>query len=83
MSTEITNGIEKIYMAERLTPSQKAVYEEAKDAFKLSKRAHIVGEPVTDILTKDSMLHSGSAEDFAKIIDGLAGSDIPEMTSSD
>lgn len=69
MSTEITDGVKGITMAERLTPSQKKLYEDSYNAFKISaKNKVLVPTSSGNVITKDSMLHATSYNSLEEIL---------------
>ena len=68
MSTEITDGVKGISMAERLTPSQKKLYEDSYHAFKASAKNKILHNDTGSMLTKDSMLHATSYRNIDEIL---------------
>ncbi len=78
MSTEITDGVKGISMAERLTPSQKKLYDESYQAYKTSgKNKLLVATSTGNILSKDSMLHSTSYKNLKDILDkGVTTGDV-------
>jgi len=77
MSTEITDGVKGISMAERLTPSQKKIYEDSLAAFNNTKAYKISHPKANEFLTPDTMLHATSWKNFLKILDkGITTGDL-------
>lgn len=68
MSTEITDGIKGISMAERLTPTQKQLYEDSYRAFKISSKNKIIHNDKGNIISPDSILHATSYENLDDIL---------------
>lgn len=69
MSTEITDGVKGISMAERLTPSQKKLYEESYQAYNISAKNKILATTTTgNILSENSMLHATSYKNLEDIL---------------
>ncbi len=68
MSTEVTDGVTGISMAERLTPAQKKVYEESLAAYKISSKNKIIRPPAGDTLSADNMLHATSYKNLDEIL---------------
>lgn len=60
MSTRVTDGEKGLSMAERLTPSQKKLYEDSYHAFKTSSKNKIILPDTGNTLSGDSMLHATS-----------------------
>ena len=76
MSSEIT-GIKGLTMAERLTPQQKKIYEDSFIAYMKTKHNRLITAPANDILTPDTMIHSGSPKNLSKILDdGITSGDL-------
>ena len=68
MSTEVTDGVKGLSMAERLTPSQKKLYEDSYHAFKTSSKNKIILPDSGNILSGDSMLHAASYKNLNEIL---------------
>lgn len=63
-------------LAERLSPSQKQVYEDSYKAYKTSRGNKIIPSGVNDVLTTDSMLHAGNIRDIDKVLEqGITSGD--------
>lgn len=77
MSPKITDGVKGLSMAERMTPSQKGIYENSLSAFKTSKTNAIIRPHANNILTQNSMLHATSPSNLTKILDnGITTGDL-------
>ena len=68
MSKEVTDGISGISMAERLTPSQKKLYEDSYHAFKTSSKNKIILQDSGPVLTDNMMLHATSYKNLDEIL---------------
>ncbi len=68
MSTEVTDGVKNISMAERLTPSQKRLYEESYKAYKSSSKNTIIRQSSGNVLGENSMLHATSYKNLEDIL---------------
>lgn len=76
MSTEVTDGIKGISMAERLTPSQKKVYEDSLKAYNHTSGFKI-SHNADNILTENSMLHATDAKNLPEILgNGITTGDL-------
>ena len=76
MSTEVTDGIKGISMAERLSPSQKKIYEDSLKAYNHTSGLRITHN-ADNILTENSMLHATSASNLPKILEnGITTGDL-------
>ncbi|MGN0032002.1 MAG: hypothetical protein ACI37Q_08615 [Candidatus Gastranaerophilaceae bacterium] len=76
MSPVVTGYVNGISMAERLSPSQKKLYEDSLAAFKSSAKNVIVGADSGNVLNSDMMLHSSSPSHFQSIMErGITSGD--------
>ena len=77
MSEECSHVEKGMTMAERLSPSQKKIYEDSYKAYKVSSKNLMARPPVNDILTTDSMLHSTSIKNLDEILEnGVTSGDL-------
>ena len=77
MSTECSHVEEGMTMAERLTPSQKKIYEDSYRAYLVSGKNLMARPSANNILTTDSMLHSTSIKNLDEILEkGVTSGDL-------
>ncbi len=77
MSKECAWVEDGMTMGERLSPSQKKIYEDSYKAYKVSSKNLITRPPVNDILTTDSMLHSTNIRNLDEILEnGVTSGDL-------
>ena len=83
LSSRVGQEVKGLTMAETLTPSQKKLYDEAYEAFMMSKGKQIVHENVDDIISTDCMVHatdSGALKNILK--EGFTPSEFRSLSSS-
>ncbi len=77
MSTKITDELKGVMMAERLSPTQKKIYEDSYHAYLMSGKNVPIGTNTGNLLTTDSMLHSTSHRSLEEILkDGITSGDL-------
>lgn len=77
MSKECARVEDGMTMGERLSPSQKKIYEDSYKAYKVSSKNLMARPQVNDILTTDSMLHSTSVRNLDEILtNGVTSGDL-------
>lgn len=70
MSDQCTDGVKGFLLAERLSPSQKKIYEDSYHAFKTSAKNTVAVPYTGNHLTEDLMLHSTSPDSLKDILRG-------------
>lgn len=77
MSEEVGHVEKGMTMGERLSPSQKKIYDDSYKAYKVSSK-NLMARPVaSNILTTDSMLHSTNIRNLDEILEnGVTSGDL-------